>query len=53
MRYALQKGWIPLPKSEDPARIVANADVYGFEISKEDMAKLDSFDKGKSGKQER
>lgn len=49
IRYALQKEWVPLPKSDDPARIVANADVFDFDISKEDMAMLDALDEGSAG----
>jgi diketogulonate reductase-like aldo/keto reductase len=49
IRYALQKGWVPLPKTDNPERIVANADVFGFDISVEDMALLDSFDQGSAG----
>lgn len=49
IRYCLQKDWVPLPKSDDPDRIVANADVYDFEISKEDMELLDSLDQGADG----
>ncbi|CRG87242.1 hypothetical protein PISL3812_04259 [Talaromyces islandicus] len=49
VRYALQKGWVPLPKSGTPERIIANADVYDFEISKDDMATLDSLDQGDAG----
>jgi diketogulonate reductase-like aldo/keto reductase len=49
VRYGLQKGWVPLPKSDNPERIAQNADVYGFEIANEDMAKLDSLDQGASG----
>lgn len=41
--------FVPLPKSSSPARIVSNADVYGFVLSSEDMAKLDSLDQGKAG----
>jgi len=49
MRYALQKEWVPLPKSDDPGRIQNNADVYDFEIADEDMAILDALDKGIDG----
>ncbi|KAJ5199052.1 Aldo/keto reductase subgroup [Penicillium cf. griseofulvum] len=49
IRYALQKGWVPLPKTDNPERIVANADVFSFDISVEDMALLDSFDQGSAG----
>ncbi|OXV07589.1 hypothetical protein Egran_04646 [Elaphomyces granulatus] len=49
IRYSLQKGWVPLPKSDDPSRIAANADVYGFEIDPDDMSVLDSLDRGSAG----
>ncbi|KAL4888787.1 Aldo/keto reductase [Aspergillus ambiguus] len=49
IRYALQKGWVPLPKTDNPERIVANADVFGFDISAEDMAVLDGLDQGSAG----
>lgn len=41
--------WSPLPKSSDPSRIVENTDVYGFELSEEDMEMLDGLDQGPSG----
>ncbi|KAN0102750.1 putative aldo-keto reductase [Hyaloscypha variabilis] len=49
IRYALQKGWTPLPKSVTPERIVQNADVYGFELTTEEMDILDGLDQGASG----
>ena len=39
----------PLPKSSKPERIASNADVYDFDISEEDMAKIDALDKGAAG----
>jgi diketogulonate reductase-like aldo/keto reductase len=41
VRYCLEKNWVPLPKSDNPKRIVSNADVYRLQLDKEDMAKLD------------
>ena len=49
IRYALQKGWVPLPKTDNPDRIAANADVFDFDISPEDMNLLDSLDQGSAG----
>ncbi|OAL06659.1 Aldo/keto reductase [Phaeosphaeriaceae sp. SRC1lsM3a] len=49
VRWSLQKGFVPLPKSDTPSRIVSNADVYGFELDEDDMAKLDGLDQGKAG----
>ncbi|KAK6863943.1 hypothetical protein PG995_000471 [Apiospora arundinis] len=42
IRWSLQKGHVPLPKSVTPSRIRENAEVYDFEISEEDMAKLET-----------
>ncbi len=44
VRWSLQKGYVPLPKSVSKERIVSNADVAGFEIGSEDMEKLDACD---------
>lgn len=49
LRYCLQKEWVPLPKSDNSERIAQNADVYGFELSKEDMSKLDEQNTEGSG----
>lgn len=49
VRYCLQKGWSPLPKSETPERIRQNAQVYGFELDDADMAKLDGLNQGAAG----
>jgi len=49
IRYCLQKEWVPLPKSDTPSRIEGNADVYDFELSDEEMKKLDALDQGAKG----
>ncbi|PCH34577.1 Aldo/keto reductase [Wolfiporia cocos MD-104 SS10] len=49
VRWSLQSGFSPLPKSSQPARVVSNADLYDFEISSEDVAKIDALDRGKDG----
>ncbi|KAH9840558.1 NADP-dependent oxidoreductase domain-containing protein [Rhodofomes roseus] len=49
VRWSLQRGFSPLPKSSQPARVVSNADLYDFEISAEDLAKIDALDQGKKG----
>lgn len=40
IRYALQRGIVPLPKSSAMERMKQNQDVFGFEISQEDMFRL-------------
>ncbi|KAL5121859.1 hypothetical protein ACEQ8H_000074 [Pleosporales sp. CAS-2024a] len=49
VRWSLQKGFVPLPKSDDPNRIRANADVYAFDLDADDMADLDALDQGTDG----
>ncbi|SPO27294.1 related to 2,5-diketo-D-gluconic acid reductase [Ustilago trichophora] len=49
LRWSLQKGFVPLPKSDTPSRIASNADLYGFELDDEDMATLDGKDEGAKG----
>lgn len=40
VRFALQSGVLPLPKSTSPARMAANAQVFDFEISASDMSAI-------------
>ncbi|PFH60892.1 hypothetical protein XA68_10137 [Ophiocordyceps unilateralis] len=49
VRWSLQRGWVPLPKSDRPERIRANADVFGFGLDEEDMALLNGLDEGPAG----
>ncbi|OJD32373.1 alcohol dehydrogenase [Diplodia corticola] len=49
IRYCLQKDWVPLPKSDTPSRIEANADVFCFELDAKDMETLDNLDEGPWG----
>ena len=41
IRWCLQNGSLPLPKSVTPSRIIENADVFDFEISDVDMQTMD------------
>ncbi len=43
LRWLLQKGVLPLPKSVTPERILSNIQVYDFEPSAEDMAVIDGI----------
>ncbi|KAJ7647190.1 NADP-dependent oxidoreductase domain-containing protein [Roridomyces roridus] len=49
LRWSLQKGYVPLPKSATPSRIHENTKLYDFELTAEDMAALDALDRGKDG----
>lgn len=40
LRWSLQKGFVPLPKSVTESRIVENGQVFDFELSKEDVDSL-------------
>ncbi|MEA4934714.1 MAG: aldo/keto reductase [Lawsonibacter sp.] len=40
LRFAVQNQVIPLPKSSDPGRMTQNLDLFGFELSQEDMARI-------------
>lgn len=44
IRYQIDKGNIVIPKSANRQRMIANADVFDFKLSKDDIALLDSFD---------
>ncbi|KAK2040866.1 aldo/keto reductase [Colletotrichum somersetense] len=44
VRWSLDHNMITLPKSVNRDRLIANADVSGFEISKEDLAAMDALD---------
>jgi diketogulonate reductase-like aldo/keto reductase len=37
IRWSLQRGYLPLPKSVTPSRIKENTDVFDFELSPEDV----------------
>lgn len=44
IRWSLQHGMVPLPKSVKKARIMENAQVGRFDISGEDMKKMNGLD---------
>lgn len=43
LRYALQKGVMPLPKSALPARMAQNLAVFGFALTGDELAALDAM----------
>lgn len=49
VRYCLERGWIPLPKSDNAERIATNATVFDFALDKEDMKALNGLNQGAAG----
>ncbi len=46
LRWHIQRGVIPIPKSSNETRIKENFNIFDFEISKEDMHAISLLDKG-------
>lgn len=48
LRWHIQKGIIPIPKSSHYGRIADNIDIFNFELSEEDMIKIDRLDRNET-----
>lgn len=48
LRWNIQKGIIPIPKSSHYGRIGDNLNVFDFQLSDEDMIKIDKLDRGEN-----
>lgn len=46
IRWAIQRGTACIPKSVTPARIVENAAVFDFELTADEVAKINALDAG-------
>src|SRR5271157_5987457 len=49
LRWHLQEGRSVIPKSTKPRRIAENFDVFGFELTADEVAAIDGLDTGKRG----
>jgi diketogulonate reductase-like aldo/keto reductase len=49
LRWHLQEGRSAIPKSVNPERIAANFDVFGFELTTDQLAAIDALDTGVRG----
>lgn len=49
LRWHLQQGRSAIPKSVKPERIAANFDVFGFELTADELARIDALDTGVRG----
>ncbi|PLS01059.1 aldo/keto reductase [Neobacillus cucumis] len=47
IRWDIQTGVVTIPKSVKPHRIAENADIFDFELSKEDMEKINTLNQDK------
>lgn len=46
LRWDLQKGVVTIPKSIRQDRVISNAQLFNFEISQEDIQRIDALDRG-------
>ena len=46
LRWHVQTGLVAVPKSGNPGRIAENLDVFGFELTPEQMDRMDALDRG-------
>jgi 2,5-diketo-D-gluconate reductase A len=49
LRWHLQSGRSAIPESTGPGRIAQNADVFGFHLTGDDIARIDALDRGVRG----
>ena len=43
LRWALQRGWLVVPKTSTSERLETNHDVFGFELNEEEMAAISAL----------
>lgn len=46
LRWHLQHGYVPIPKSATPSRQRENLEVFDFELASDELAAIDSLDQG-------
>jgi 2,5-diketo-D-gluconate reductase A len=49
LRWHTQHGYLPIPKSANPARQAENLAVFGFTLTGEQVAAIDALDRGEAG----
>ncbi|GFG35858.1 hypothetical protein Cfor_07266 [Coptotermes formosanus] len=45
LRYLIQHGTVPIPKSSNKKRLQENIDIFNFELSEQDVAAIDSLNR--------
>lgn len=48
LRWIYQLGLVSVPKSQNEARMAGNLDIFGFELSEQEMSTISALDKNKS-----
>jgi 2,5-diketo-D-gluconate reductase A len=46
LRWHVQLGLVAIPKSANPGRIAENIDIFDFELTAEEMARISALDRG-------
>ena len=47
LRWNLQRGVVVIPGSSNPDHIKENLDIFGFELTEEEMERISELDRGK------
>ena len=50
IRFQVERGVAVIPKSVTPSRIISNINVFDFKLTPEDLATIESFDRGEEGR---
>ena len=50
LRWDVQRGVVTIPKSVNPTRIAENFDVFDFELSDDDVSRIDALGRGEEGR---
>jgi 2,5-diketo-D-gluconate reductase A len=48
LRWHVQSGFVAIPKSTNPQHITQNVDVFGFELTDDEMARIAALDRNRS-----
>ena len=49
LRWHTQLGYVPVPKSSSPQRLAENLDIFGFELTAEELAAISALDRPDPG----
>lgn len=50
LKHIVQRGVVAIPKSLSKERIAQNIALFDWELSEDDVAKIDALDQGKNGR---